>query len=206
MTDVPADPIAEAMANQAQKREHVSTSYLGCLRVDQAADVARLLIDQAVAEATAGRVTPDEVAEQRAKGWPDFHPEDFCHRCGRRNPKWFSPDWHELPDGHAGILCPACFAITVDPDAIWVVSRISDHDESPLDRLAPFVAWVSGLDPAESRRVASCLLDAGYQHWSAPTEVAITDRLIRHWGDPAYPDYWDATGCQESCCVGPVSS
>jgi hypothetical protein len=26
------------------------------------------------------------IAAERAAGWLNFHPEDFCHRCGRRNP------------------------------------------------------------------------------------------------------------------------
>ncbi len=29
---------------------------------------------------------PTAIAEQRTKGWPDFHPEDFCHRCGHPGP------------------------------------------------------------------------------------------------------------------------
>ena len=28
------------------------------------------------------------MATQRAAGWPDWHPEDYCHRCGGRNASW----------------------------------------------------------------------------------------------------------------------
>ena len=62
------------------------------------------------------RVTPEEIVAQRAKGWPDFHPEDFCHRCGNRNCNWYaeSPLWNEvMGDGRdeeaSGIVCPTCF-------------------------------------------------------------------------------------------------
>lgn len=61
-------------------------------------------------------VTLDEINEQRKRGWPDFHPEDYCHRCGGRNRSWFvdsdrfnaaygPPDEHP----HNGIVCPGCF-------------------------------------------------------------------------------------------------
>jgi hypothetical protein len=55
--------------------------------------------------------------EQRAKGWLDFHIEDFCHRCGNPNPTWRidSAVWNRimrLDDGRDrwdGIVCPSCF-------------------------------------------------------------------------------------------------
>jgi hypothetical protein len=63
------------------------------------------------------RVTPFEIASQRAAGWPDFHPEDYCHRCGCRNPIWYADSqlWNEVMGGDrdeevAGIVCPTCFA------------------------------------------------------------------------------------------------
>lgn len=57
-------------------------------------------------------VLPSEIVRQRQLGWPDFHPEDFCHICGRRNPVWSAPpaEWNALVDGHGGIFCPSCFA------------------------------------------------------------------------------------------------
>lgn len=73
-------------------------------------------------------VTPETIAEQRALGWPDFHPEDFCHRCGRRNVCWFVDSllWNEVDDvnGRVSILCPTCFArkwesLYPDQPVIW---------------------------------------------------------------------------------------
>ena len=64
--------------------------------------------------------TPDDVlatmATQRAAGWPDWHPEDYCHRCGGRNASWHvdsdrfnaamgPPTLHRWN----GIICPGCF-------------------------------------------------------------------------------------------------
>lgn len=62
-------------------------------------------------------VTLDEINEQRSKGWPDFHPEDYCHRCGGRNVSswWVDSDRFNLafgpPEQHPyqGIVCPGCF-------------------------------------------------------------------------------------------------
>lgn len=56
-------------------------------------------------------VTPAEIVRQRQLGWPDFHPEDFCHICGHRNPIWSAPaeDWSTVIDGHGGIFCPSCW-------------------------------------------------------------------------------------------------
>lgn len=63
------------------------------------------------------RVELAEIDRQRSLGWPDFHPEDYCHRCGGRNvPSWFTahalfneafgpPETHP----HNGIVCPSCF-------------------------------------------------------------------------------------------------
>jgi hypothetical protein len=62
-------------------------------------------------------VTLAEIDEQRANGWPDFHPEDYCHRCGGRNvSSWFvdSDRFNAAlgPSGNHpfnGIVCPGCF-------------------------------------------------------------------------------------------------
>lgn len=55
-------------------------------------------------------VRPDEIPRQRARGWPDFHPEDFCHRCGHRNPVWCIDDRWPFDTLEDTILCPSCFA------------------------------------------------------------------------------------------------
>lgn len=65
------------------------------------------------------RVAPAWIEEKRAQGWPDMHPEDYCHRCGNRNPAWYvssreqwlagTEAWAE-ETGREGICCPSCFA------------------------------------------------------------------------------------------------
>lgn len=63
------------------------------------------------------RVTEADLERQRANGWPDFHPEDYCHRCGGRNCVWWvdSDEWNRVmrdEDGNQlwwGIVCPSCF-------------------------------------------------------------------------------------------------
>lgn len=72
--------------------------------------------DELEAPAYAQSVLPPEIAAQREKGWPDFHPETFCHRCGRRNINWWTTaeEWEaataNLPRKELEILCPQCFA------------------------------------------------------------------------------------------------
>lgn len=58
----------------------------------------------------------DVIWDQEAKGWPDFHPETFCHRCGHRNvASWFvgNRDWNLLRVARvlpaSEIICPSCF-------------------------------------------------------------------------------------------------
>ena len=65
-------------------------------------------------------VTLEYIDEQRRDGWPDIHPEDFCHRCGGRNISWHidSDVWNAVmrPEGPDSpwrwneIICPACFS------------------------------------------------------------------------------------------------
>lgn len=58
------------------------------------------------------------IKAQREEGWPDCHPEDFCHRCGAKNPSWWTDretwlaatrSW-AAETGREGICCPTCFA------------------------------------------------------------------------------------------------
>lgn len=62
------------------------------------------------------------IAEQRTAkpSWPDFHPEDFCHRCGNRNLRsWYVASdlwdaaWSMIEPGIQSVLCPPCF------DELW---------------------------------------------------------------------------------------
>lgn len=73
-----------------------------------------------ITRSTPARVSPEWIAEQRRLGWPDMHPEDFCHRCGARNPSWATGPWSRWREGTAawaaetgreGICCPTCFAV-----------------------------------------------------------------------------------------------
>lgn len=63
-------------------------------------------------------VTPAEIVRQRSLKWPDFHPEDFCHRCGKAFTNWSASrkDWLTATSkwaaetGREGICCIDCFA------------------------------------------------------------------------------------------------
>lgn len=60
-----------------------------------------------------------QMPAQRAEGWPNFHPETYCHRCGEPNIVWFAQaevwnalmraDGFEKPEPFNGIICPVCF-------------------------------------------------------------------------------------------------
>lgn len=79
------------------------------------------------------------LADQRAKGWPDMHPEDICHRCGGKNMTWWTPAevWNPImqPDGPDApwrwneIICPQCFAELFEqqfPDTGWRIEPSPD--------------------------------------------------------------------------------
>lgn len=107
------------------------------------------------------RVEPAEIARQRLSGWPDFHPETYCHECGRRNPSWFSPEWVEVIGSAGGVRCPTCFALKADP-CIWVLRRWHPADGEQAERLARLLVSVTGAEDAEAQRVARCVIDAGW--------------------------------------------
>ena len=80
-------------------------------------------------------VSLDYINEQRAAGWPDMHPEDYCHRCGDKNISWWIDPavWNPImrPNGPDApwlwneIICPQCFTEMFEkryPDAIWQLS------------------------------------------------------------------------------------
>lgn len=83
-------------------------------------------------------MNPRDIVEQRAAGWPDFHPEDFCHRCGHRNVlRWHAPNelWNAVIRNEDGtvregypiseIICPRCFAEAceeIEDGTIWEFS------------------------------------------------------------------------------------
>ena len=63
-------------------------------------------------------VTPDDIERQRSLGWPDFHPETYCHRCGGKNVRsWFveSDRFYAAVEALGlnvgAIVCPGCFVV-----------------------------------------------------------------------------------------------
>ena len=62
-------------------------------------------------------VSLEEINRQRELGWVNFHPGDFCHRCGGRSvSSWFvDSDLFNvamepfLEHKYNGIICPGCF-------------------------------------------------------------------------------------------------
>jgi hypothetical protein len=105
-------------------------------------------------------MSPELIADQREKGWVDFHPEDYCHQCGGPNITWFSPEWVALYGSDGGILCPVCFA-ALDPAAIWTVTRWTPTEESELAELADVLRGCTSLGD-DAVRVAGCILDARF--------------------------------------------
>ncbi len=63
------------------------------------------------------RVSPQYILDQRAAGWPDIHPEDYCHRCGVEFEGWYTDreTWligtsaWAAETGREGICCITCF-------------------------------------------------------------------------------------------------
>ena len=75
-----------------------------------------------------------EIEKERQLGWVNFHPEDYCHRCGRANlSSWYvdSIEWNlAVGDDTHLILCPQCFV------AAWnLATGISGTWELRLDPL-----------------------------------------------------------------------
>lgn len=74
-----------------------------------------------------------EIAQQRELGWPDIHPEDYCHRCGQQNTGWYAPSplWNAVmgypndADTWHGIICMTCFAEIAEAKGIVKMWRLS---------------------------------------------------------------------------------
>jgi hypothetical protein len=87
------------------------------------------------------QVTLDELADQHEAGWVDFHPEDFCHRCGNRNVSWAADSdvWGSVMGGDDpwhGIICMPCFTelrALVHGESGWSIV----YDENGTVRLNP---------------------------------------------------------------------
>lgn len=102
--------------------------------------VAHLNLDKALPGSerpviAADRIDPTIIPKQRAAGWPDFHPERYCHRCGNRNPVWTADAdlWAIVSraylghESHAGIVCPMCadelYTIATGKKSFWLFVR-----------------------------------------------------------------------------------
>lgn len=111
-------------------------------------------------------VTPNEIVHQRLLGWPDFHPEDFCHQCGQRNLVWWADSelWNAatagLARGQMEVLCPSCFAAGWEAatglSVIWELrldrrSRELDSEQPLVDDETLTIA-VESSTQAERRR------------------------------------------------------
>lgn len=110
-------------------------------------------------------VTPEFIVQQRALGWPDIHPEDYCHRCGRPNPCWFSPEFVSLVGSYSGIMCPSCFAaLDPDPTAVWCFTRTT-RTTGTSNLQSRLAAILSGClnDPSDADRLAGCIVQAGWR-------------------------------------------
>lgn len=141
-------------------RERVSTlnERITAMSSDLTANERGQLEEMVRWEPASASVDPAVIPAQRAAGWPDFEPEDFCHRCGRRNIRaWHAPEWVLLVGSFSGILCPVCFA-DHDPGAIWTVTRYYPPDADRVADLTAFLDATSELGE-DSGRVASCVLD-----------------------------------------------
>ena len=70
----------------------------------------------------------DEIERQRVLGWPEFHPEDYCHRCGLQNACWYAPSplWNAvMGDSGQGIVCMLCFVEIAEAKGIVKAWRLS---------------------------------------------------------------------------------
>lgn len=72
-------------------------------------------------------VTIDSIQRQREAGWPEFHPETYCHRCGRLNVEsWYAPSdlWNAvMAERPFGIVCPSCFAFLAESSGVVAQGR-----------------------------------------------------------------------------------
>jgi hypothetical protein len=83
------------------------------------------------------RITQELLDQQRAKGWTDWHPEDYCHRCYETNISWYvdTPAWTDVMrcgnvDGWGlwqEIICIPCFTELADSHygetQAWTITR-----------------------------------------------------------------------------------
>ena len=101
----------------------------------------------------------EDQQKQREQGWPDIHPEHFCHKCGFRNLRcWFTPGpWPEQFDReNNGIVCPQCLgeavggtdrskpyrtSWTITQEAIGGDSTMTDQEKKTRGEAALYEAY-----------------------------------------------------------------
>jgi hypothetical protein len=115
-------------------------------------------------------VTVAYLRRQKAAGWPDVHPEDYCHRCGNRNISWWinSHIWNAVMESafapYDGIICPSCFGELFEacyPATSWELRLSEDTRGARAYRAA------NGDCP---RGIVGCPLPAGHEHYSRTDE------------------------------------
>lgn len=97
-------------------------------------------------------VDPDYIKEQRVLGWPDIHPEDYCHICGQANEIWYidhnvwhivTADW-QTETGREGICCMSCFCDIMKEKAGQQVAVELRIDAEYLFRKLPHMEYLLG--------------------------------------------------------------
>lgn len=87
----------------------------------------------------------EAIAAQRKRGWTEFHPEDYCHRCGGPNISWFAlaEVWNPVmrPTNDEAwkwneIICPICFD-TLAGGGTWQLTADLPDPAGPLAHLRP---------------------------------------------------------------------
>lgn len=125
-------------------------------------------------------IDPAEVVRQRIDKWPDFHPELFCHRCGRRN-VWAwnatAEDWakatEHLERGVLAILCPPCFAELYEMNTgerpVWELRRWRPDVDAPARTLGrnDFGRWDACDAPDDGDEVHLFALNHPPYRWNA---------------------------------------
>lgn len=145
------------------------------------------------------RVDPEWIKAQRKQGWPDMHPEDYCHRCGNQNPMWCTDrdTWLTATEawatetGREGICCFDCLAQMMPgkPPIWWIVPLpwIAQHDAERNEELTAkaeaerdaILAELHQLHEELGNRAAECVLDVTKRtHWRI--RDAIESIINRH--------------------------
>lgn len=83
----------------------------------------------------------EDIDAERKRGWVNFHPETFCHRCGGVNiPSWYvDSDRFNVAMGKPiehrwqGIICPGCF-VTLHEEATGLTTtwKLMPTDAHPF--------------------------------------------------------------------------